>query len=800
MPSYVDMMGLSPRATDEYVQALGLPSDAVPLRTEHDRMYVVNRLVEGAGVSIFTGPKGANWWLPVSLEVNVRIVPDGADFEERMPLNMEWALRATGCTPSVAKTLAARISAPTRGQHVEPWNRAIEMLQKISADYYVGFQTDPIVFEEFPVTIITGLKQQVAFLDGINERVCVDGEWDIEDSSTGHGLAVSNATDNWYLPLRASDYEPEPLADEGLRAAFKRLVSRVPTIMHNGKADLKAFWIGDPLEAYGCLIDDTIIMAYLLGETDLKLKVLVRYYLGRDPMDYPLGHEGGLSTLPLKLGARYAAAGDTRNTWDLAILFEQRLRETGRQWTIYESIERPLMPMTASMEWGGTALDIDEARQLHTNFFYMHEGIRQMWWARTHLDISTDRGMRDVVKLMTGYDPGSVKQDVLAKTEDEWMDSLLAYRRVRHRDRSFLVKHIERYEAAADTDDYRIYSSFNQAGSADQHDPRGFKSAPRSGRYSSSAAKKGDAGNLTNQPGDIRSMFSAPKGMQFWSLDYSGLELNIMASMSQDPTMMRILGTTCPSIGACSGCYQDEEDCGRCLQPYLHEKHDEFPNRPGECVGWHERVLVEACPHDPKCGDLHDGFRHDVLQRTQINVDRRFAKQANFSGAYGGHADMLITILNKQRAFLDYETAKLIADIRRETFPLSYLYGEAVVAQARSNGGYSETYFGRRRVDKDLFAPDKQTQGHAERALINHTIQGTAADVLKIAMLQAVPILFKYGAHLALQVHDEICGFVPEGVADAFVAELKTMMESIQLPGVQLRADGGVGDNWDQVH
>ena len=494
MPSYLDLPGLSPHATDEYVQALGLPADAVPLTTEHDRLYALARLVEGAGVTVYTGPKGANWWLPASLEVNVRLAPDGTDMDERMPVGLEWALRATGCTPTVAKTLAARDTAPTRGQHVGPWDRAIELLQKMTGVYYTELVSAPVVFEEFPVTIIESLADQVAFLDGLNERVCVDGEWEIDNSAVGHGLAASNATHNWYLPLRASDYKPEEGADVALREAFMRLVHRVPTIMHNGKADLKAFYFGDPLNAYGCSIDDTIIMAYLLGETDLKLKPLVRSYLGRDPMDYPLGHVGGLSTLPLKLGARYAAAGDTRNTWDLAVLFEQLLRDTGRQWTIYESIERPLMPMTASMEWGGTALDIEEARQLHINFWYMHEGIRQMWWAKTHLDIGTDQGMRGVVKYMTGYDPGSVKQDVLAKETGEWMDSLLAYRRVRHRDRSFLVKHIERYEASENTDDYRIYSAFNQAGSADQHDPRAFKSAPRSGRYSSSAAKKGDAG------------------------------------------------------------------------------------------------------------------------------------------------------------------------------------------------------------------------------------------------------------------------------------------------------------------
>ena len=132
MPSYLDLPGLSPRATPEYIEALGLPADAVPLRTEHDRLYALARLVEGAGVTVYTGPKGANWWLPASLEVNVRLAPDGTDMDERMPIGLEWALRATGCTPAEAATLAKREGPPTRGQHVEPWKRAIELLQKMT--------------------------------------------------------------------------------------------------------------------------------------------------------------------------------------------------------------------------------------------------------------------------------------------------------------------------------------------------------------------------------------------------------------------------------------------------------------------------------------------------------------------------------------------------------------------------------------------------------------------------------------------------------------------------------------------
>jgi DNA polymerase-1 len=385
----------------------------------------------------------------------------------------------------------------------------------------------------------------------------------------------------------------------------------------------------------------------------------------------------------------------------------------------------------------------------------MEQALVSLWWAKTGQVITTDRGTRAAIKIMTGYDPGSVAAANLAKVEDTWMDSIMAYRKIRHRRRGFLDKHIARWRAQGEPADYIIHSNFNQAGSADQHDTRSFKRAPRSGRYSSS----GDAGNLQNQPGDIRATFTASPGYKFWSLDYSGLELNVMAAMSQDSAMLRVLGTTCPSL-----------------------------NDEGEC------------PHDPKCGDLHDAFRADVLARTGVAIERTAAKQGNFSGAYGGGADMLVTILGKARAHVDYDTAKLIAETRRETFPASYRYSDAVIARARTNGGYSETYFGRRRYDADLWAKDRQMQGHAERALVNHTIQGTAADVLKIAMMQVLPSVVKYGAHISMQVHDELCGWVPEENADLLIAEVRATMESIALPGVVLRATGGAGANWDEVH
>jgi DNA polymerase-1 len=83
---------------------------------------------------------------------------------------------------------------------------------------------------------------------------------------------------------------------------------------------------------------------------------------------------------------------------------------------------------------------------------------------------------------------------------------------------------------------------------------------------------------------------------------------------------------------------------------------------------------------------------------------------------------------------------------------------------------------------------------------VNHTIQGTAADVLKIAMMQVLPTVLNYGAHISMQVHDELCGIVPVEHADLLVDEVRAIMESIRLPGVDLKATGGHGENWEQVH
>jgi DNA polymerase-1 len=291
------------------------------------------------------------------------------------------------------------------------------------------------------------------------------------------------------------------------------------------------------------------------------------------------------------------------------------------------------------------------------------------------------------------------------------------------------------------------YTNFNQAGSALAGDPRGFRSAPRTGRFSSSSPKddpnRTGFGNLTNQPRDIRAVFVAPEGHDFFSFDYSGLELHIAAARSRDPLMLRTLG---------------------------------------------------------EGGDLHGAFQQRIIELTGVDPGRPVAKAGNFEQLYGGGADKLVSILAIQRAFIDYETAKIVVQAHHDAFTGYHAYTARVIEEARANGGRARTILGRMRQETDIFSPDFERRGWAERALVNQTVQGTAADIVKTAMNWSVPILRKYGAHLSIQVHDELVGNVPSENAAPFTAAMKTLMAAVPLPGLRLKVEGGTGRNWQEVH
>jgi hypothetical protein len=788
---YVDLLGLSPTLSlaqaKTYADAIGVKG--VLLETNKERRALLLRMRHSAGLVVYTGPSGATFWSLASLEVKVRVVPDGTEYTRRTDDVRLWAALVVCDKESSARTLARRATAPKEGTlDRERWDRltkAVRLLRKAEASG-VG---PPIVADGMAVDIVLDRADQRMLLDKLprKQRVSLDWEWD-EETSDPLGLAVSTADRNFYLPVLAADYQPQG-ADHGefLRSGVADVLRRrTRTVWHSAASDLSSQYPGDPEElVFGrrSFIDDTLVMAYLVGEPDLHLKDLTRQRLNRDPMDYPSGScvrcagkgtvgkgedaeectdcrgtgKRGLKNVSVATAARYAAAGDTRNTLDLYYDLLPVLDERNQR-TVYTDIERPLIPIIASMEKFGSPLNMAEVTRLHEEFSLTEEAMHSLLWQRFRVDVAdasdNEAASRGLIKRLTGYDPGTMDQRTLSKIEDPWMDVLIGHRRLRTRRRNFLGKMLERWRAAGSPKVWSAYPHFNQAGSSVPDDPRSFKRAPRSGRLSSANP------NFQNQPRDIRSAFVPPPGTSFWSLDYSGLELHIAAAVSGDKEMLRVLNEQCPDPGP------------------------------------------DGCEHAPKHGDLHDAFHHKIHEYTGVWVGRVTAKAGNFEQLYGGGPDKLVQILQKERAFISLETARLVVKAHAETFPQYHQYAEKVVQAAMENGGYSETLFGRRRYERDLFSGDPETRSWAARALVNTTIQGTAADIMKMAMVWAVPVLRAYDAHVAIQVHDELTGWVPGSKRDkeAFLAAMRGVMQSVELPGLDLKAEGGVGLSWVEVH
>jgi DNA polymerase-1 len=532
---------------------------------------------------------------------------------------------------------------------------------------------------------------------------------------------------------------------ERLQQAFAEYVMHNRGVMHGGQADLATVYPRDPEELLGrWAIDDTMVMAYLIGEPVIGLKPLTAKYLGRHPIE----NDREWADMPVRFTARYAAAGDTRNTYDLYFVLRDKLAEMGKQVSIYEDIERPLIPRVASMERGGVAIDIPGLLKQHWEAVVDEESLRRAVLIAYGYDLRSDECTRAFIVSQGLPDPGTLDQRVISLSEHWVIDVVLLYRQTRTRRRNFLGATLKKWAEAGMPKVFYLHPHFNQCGSMDDED----KIAPRSGRFSSSGP------NIQQQPRAIRSIFVAPPDHLWWSFDYSGLELRLAAAISGDPEMWRQLTEPCPD---------------------------------------------EKCGHFPKHGDMHSGFQFKIHELTGQMLERPHVKTGNFEQLYFGGDEQMMKILAKQRAFITRETAHVISSSHKVVYAGYHTDAERVRRVGKERG-YAETLAGRRRYIPELNSNDSERVGYGERACVNHGIQGTGADIVKQAMNDLTLVLRKYGAHLALQVHDELDGWVHKDVdVKAFEAEVKAVMQQT-INGMLLLVEGGTANGtartWEEAH
>ncbi|MGE4658433.1 MAG: DNA polymerase, partial [Gammaproteobacteria bacterium] len=262
------------------------------------------------------------------------------------------------------------------------------------------------------------------------------------------------------------------------------------------------------------------------------------------------------------------------------------------------------------------------------------------------------------------------------------------------------------------------------------------------GRLSSSRPNLQNIPIRTPQGRRIRQAFVAPSGNKLLAADYSQIELRIMAHLSGDQGL--------------SKAFAEDQDIHKATAAEIFSVE-------------HEKVSDEQ---------------------------RRSAKAINFGLIYGMSAFGLARQLGIKR-----KDAQAYVDLYFDRYPDVKRYMDKTRDQARQQG-YVSTVFGRRLYLPEIKSRNHQRRQYAERSAINAPMQGTAADIIKRAMLHVEHWLKASGADIKLimQVHDELVLEVPEDQADEVSKELAQIMESAAELSVPLKVKTGIGFNWDEAH
>ena len=262
------------------------------------------------------------------------------------------------------------------------------------------------------------------------------------------------------------------------------------------------------------------------------------------------------------------------------------------------------------------------------------------------------------------------------------------------------------------------------------------------GRLSSSEPNLQNIPIRTAEGRRIREAFIAPSGGRIVSADYSQIELRIMAHISGDDGLLSAFAV-------------------------------------GE--------------------DIHRATASEVFGvplREVSNEQRRYAKVINFGLIYGMSAYGLASNLG-----IDKDVARSFIERYFTRYPGVAKYMERTREQAKRQG-FVETVFGRRLWLPEINSPNGPRRGGAERAAINAPMQGTAADLIKLAMIAVHGWLTRerLASRLIMQVHDELVFEVPQGELDRVREQVPVLMSGVAQLKVPLLAEVGVGENWDQAH
>lgn len=485
----------------------------------------------------------------------------------------------------------------------------------------------------------------------------------------------------------------------------------------------------DPLAVDSTRIFDTVVAAYLL---DSDRSEFDEVYLADTYLQMALpaarGAEGAGEDAPAP-AARTAALTLAL----VAPLRDRMARENAAN--VFDGIEMPLVPVLAKMERAGMLVDPDRLHSLSeglaTQIADVERSIRDLAGDETFnigSPMQLSHVLFDVMGLPTkglkktkrGYYSTNAK--VLSDlARDHEIVRLILDWREKSKIKSTYLDTLGPLRRG----DGRVHTTYNQTITA-------------TGRLSSSDPNLQNIPTRSELGRTVKTAFSAGEGSVFLAVDYSQIELRLLAHLSGDEHLVRA--------------FNEGEDF-----------HAETAAR------------VFGVPVSEVTPDL-----------------RSRAKAVNFGIVYGQQAYGL-----SQSLHISMAEARDMIDRYYEAYPGVRTFLDNVVARAKQTG-YAETMYGRRRHIPELKAKNPQLRGFGERTAMNHPMQGTAADIIKIAMARVSRRLEEEGfaAHMILQVHDELDFECPVDEVEALTAMVRDVMEHVVDLRVPLIAEASTGITW----
>jgi len=594
--------------------------------------------------------------------------------------------------------------------------------------------------------------------------LAIDTETDSLDAMQARLVGVSMATapgKACYVPLQhgagdgldldgVGDAKQIPLADA--IAALKPLLEddSVLKIGQNLKYDLLV------LAQHGVDVtpmDDTMLMSYALdgGRGRHGMDELAIRHLGHVCIPFKEVVGTGKSALtfdqvPIGKASEYAAE-DADVTLRLWLLLKPRLAAEAMT-TVYETLERPLAPVLARMERRGVYVERQVLSKLSGNFAQKLAGLEASIHdaAGVEFNIASPRQLGEILFDKMGLPGGKRTKSGQWETGAGILDDLAGNEALTDEARSFVSEMLEWRQLAKLKSTYTDALPTHINPQTNRIHTSYAMAATTTGRLASTDPNLQNIPIRTPEGREIRKAFMAEKGNKLISADYSQIELRVLAHIAD--------------IAALKQAFEDGLD--------IHAM------TASEMFG----VPVEGMPSDV----------------------RRRAKAINFGIIYGISAFGLANQLGISRG----EAGDYIKTYF-ERFPGIRDYMEATKETARKQG-FVETLFGRRMHFLDINSKNPQMRGFKERAAINAPIQGTAADIIRRAMVHMEDALgdAKLSAKMLLQVHDELIFEAPEAEVDKAIEVACAVMENSPAPAMQLsvplKVDARAAENWDEAH